>query len=185
MCLLECLNKGATDYYLSKLYGVSCCENDYELISLLVWAYEKSCCSGNKEEILLKLKKLTGQCISCKKCISTLEIYSNDEWYNTQGYIDCLNYEFEQNGFIEEIVNIERFCNNLNIKINYKSLCNKLVVKVKSSRIKCDLVSKIDSNKVCKIVGDINQSNTKEQNTYINMEEKLCDIILETIQNNK
>ncbi|HMT01764.1 MAG TPA: hypothetical protein PKD00_00400 [Burkholderiales bacterium] len=142
-------------------YGISCNTGGLEeYLDLFIWAYNNSCvqetqdCSGgNKCNIENILGKLTKYCKDCRpKFYQENRIEKNEdytEWYESQEYLDCLNVELEQNGYIEPMIDL---CKNLNITITTEAFCKAIVTAIAASKIDCFMTTSIDVINACNLV---------------------------------
>jgi hypothetical protein len=146
------LGKVAMDIYYESTYGIKCKHDISKYLHLFLWAYQNSCidnttrdCSGtplcNLENIL---GKLTKHCKDCKpKRYKKPKIELNTDytdWYNSDEYIDCLNWELINNGYIEPAIDL---CKNLNIEISVEKLCKTIVTYLSVNKIQCELITNV------------------------------------------
>lgn len=135
-------------------------------------------CSTNTdyELIIERVKDLLSNCIECKNYYdNSVIIATNNEWYETQEYIECLIQELEENGYIEYINPIVDLCTNLNIHININQLYNELVTHLAINKINCNLLTNIDTTNVCNTIYSSGLTNNITVNS-------ICDIIVQDIQ---
>ena len=87
--------------------------------------------------------------MNCNKSIEDVSVIDLDnDWYNSQDYIDCLEWQLEHNGYIEPLIDI---CNSLNININHNRLCNHIALTLSQSHISCNIIPTINIESVCNI----------------------------------
>ena len=52
-----------------------------------------------------KIKDMIKNCPNCNKSIEDVSVIDLDnDWYNSQDYIDCLEWQLEHNGYIEPLI---------------------------------------------------------------------------------
>jgi hypothetical protein len=147
------LGKYVMDKTYESLYGIKCKTKvgEYsEYLSLFLWAYKNSCidndtrdCSGtplcNLENIL---GKLTQHCRDCKpkKYKKPITEINGDYscWYSSDEYIDCLNWQLINEGYIEPAIDL---CANLNIEISMEDLCKEIVTYITLNQTPLSLMS--------------------------------------------
>jgi hypothetical protein len=96
-----------------------------------------------------KIKDMIKNCPNCNKSIDDVSVIDLDnDWYNSQDYIDCLEWQLEHNGYIEPLIDI---CNSLNININHNRLCNHIALTLSQSHISCNIIPTINIESVCNI----------------------------------
>ena len=96
-----------------------------------------------------KIKDMIKNCPNCNKSIEDVSVIDLDnDWYNSQDYIDCLEWQLEHNGYIEPLIDI---CNSLNININHNRLCNHIALTLSQSHISCNIIPTINIESVCNI----------------------------------
>ena len=126
--------------------------------------------------IIERVKDLLQNCSDCNNYTPSILYNINDDWYSTQEYIECLQNEFENNGYIEYINPIVDLCTNLNIDINVSKLCQELIVKLNANKISCELISNINATNICNII---------QMDNLLNIDinaNKLCDLVLKDIK---
>ena len=136
--------------YTNEVFGIACGEeNDFELLNLLLWAYNLNC--SDKGKLSLLMSKFTKHCKNCKpKRYKTPKIIFNPDysvWYNSDEYRDCLNLELLQNGYIEEIHN---FCDNISIAITKEELCNDILIALMQENVECGALANVAVLNSCK-----------------------------------
>lgn len=133
-------------------------------------------CSTNTdyELIIERVKDLLSNCIECKNYYdNSVIIATNNEWYETQEYIECLIQELEENGYIEFIHPIVDLCASLNIDLTVNQLCSTLVTQLVANKINCNLIANINTTNVC---------NTLFTNKTTITANNICETIITDIQ---
>lgn len=185
--------------YNNLLYG-SCNPNQKDLmvLQLLLFSLEGNC-KINLDIIYSKIAEIIGYCKPVNKRCLYITIDNDDyaDWYNSQEYLDCLQVELEENGWINPMIDI---CKTLNISINDKALCGLITGVLSSSKIdcnviasinpktlcnlfikeiesiaKCELKEKLETNTVCSVDINLNSINTCVSNTVLEVI-KTCKI---------
>lgn len=126
--------------------------------------------------IIERVKDLLQNCSDCNSYIPSISYTTLDSWYETQEYIECLQNEFEENGYLDYVNPIVNLCTGLNIEIDANKLCQDLIVTLNANKIACDLVSTINVTNICNIIQMDNLLNVDiNANT-------LCDLVLKDIK---
>ncbi|HMT03385.1 MAG TPA: hypothetical protein PKD00_08795 [Burkholderiales bacterium] len=144
------LGEVAMDQYYSATYGLTCKNNIDKYLSLFLWAYQNSCvsntgkdCSGtplcNLENILGKLTKHCKDCKFKKYKKAIIEVNTDYAcWYDSDEYMDCLNWELINNGYIEPAIDL---CQNLEIEISIERLCKEIVTYISMNQIQLNTLN--------------------------------------------
>jgi hypothetical protein len=72
-------------------------------------------------------------------------------WYTSQSYIDCLNQELINSGFISVISPLVDLCASLNIEINQFQLCSNIAIQLSQSAVPCSVIPTINLQTACSI----------------------------------
>ena len=179
-CDVDTYDYNELSAYLTILENLSTEEvsvEDKELgIYIDIGLVDKCSTDTNYELIIERIKDLLSSCIECRNYYdNSINITTNDTWYETQEYIDCLIHELEENGYIEYINPIVDLCTNLNINIDVNQLCNELVTKLSINKINCSLLTNINPTNICNTIYTNNLTNKITINS-------ICDIITQDIQ---
>lgn len=174
--LIDCkLGELATDFLYAKLYAIDSCNEIKSTMNLLI-NYKKilldiiknrhsadnmiysinypticGICEKYIEFVIEKIKDLLKHCINCKGVkLTTLEIVTiNPQWYNTQEYLDCLQIQLEEEGWIEPLIDL---CQNLNIEISFEKLCKDIAVELSLQKVDCMNLSEIQITNAFQII---------------------------------
>jgi len=156
--------------YFEQIYGIRCTENNNEWLHLFLWAYESGCittdtdcnhctCSDCSEclhcNIQANIGKIIKYCKDCKpKKYMTPIVTPNDdytEWYESQEYLDCLQIELEENGWIEPMIDL---CKNLHIDITAEQACKLVAAELAVQQVDCTMLTNIIVTHACNVVVD-------------------------------
>ena len=154
--------------YYENVYGVRCTENNNDWLHLFLWAYESGCIPKDTDckhcncvdcnecahcNIQNNIGKITKYCKDCKpkKYMEPIVIPNSDytDWYNSEEYIDCLNIQLEENGWIEPMIDL---CRNLNINISQAEFCKLLVSSISARELDCFMITDIQVADVCSTI---------------------------------
>ena len=171
------------DKYFSNIYGTKYCDdNNFNLLHTLLWAIALPC--SDKEKLSALIAKLIKHCKNCSpvRYKEPITEYNTDytSWYQSQSYIDCLNQELINSGFISAISPLVDLCATLNIEINHFQLCGNIAIQLSQSAIDCSLVPSINLQTVvnCPLETIINlQATCSSVNPEIELKNN-CDMEL-------
>lgn len=159
----ECaLGNYTLNIYNAKRYGIFCNDDiDLEFLSLLLFA-AKSTCVEDKCNIENTIAKLTKKCKDCRPVrYKTPNIVFNTDytdWYNSQEYLDCLQEQLIDQGWIEPMIDI---CTSLNVEVDIDPLCTGVSIQLSLERVDCLNITSIDIEKACTtFIQNINMDNT-------------------------
>lgn len=147
----ECaLGNNAANIINKLKYGIICKDDtDYNLLELLIFAAKSGCVEDlcNIENTIGKILKYCKDC-KPKRYKEPIITYNTDYtcWYSSQEYLDCLEQQLIDQGWIEPAINI---CNDLNIHIDINSLCSGLGLELSMMKIDCLNITNIDIEKAC------------------------------------
>lgn len=143
----------AISKYNEEIYGIECpaFSTEEQWLDLFLWAYEKqSCITGieasckeggklcNLEQIIGRITKF---CKDCKPKKYNEPIITKNEdyacWYSSEEYLDCLNAQLEEQGYIESYINL---CKDLNpeITVTAQQLCELIVSEIIANGVSID-----------------------------------------------
>ena len=167
--LIDCkLGELGTSLMYEKKYGISDCQNIKLLFSELS-AYKEllldilnnrnsgadiidiinlpmicNMCEYSIEKMIERIKDILMNCVNCKdieyKLLEVLESSFANEWYTTPEYIECLQSELEDNGWIEPLIDL---CQNMNISISAEKLCKAIAIEISATKESCMELSEI------------------------------------------
>ena len=142
------------DKYFSNIYGTKYCgDNNFNLLHTLLWAFNLPC--SDKEKLTSIIAKLLKHCKDCtpERYKEPIIIPNPDytSWYTSQSYIDCLNQELINSGFISVISPLVDLCASLNIEINQFQLCSNIAIQLSQSAVPCSVIPTINLQTVCSI----------------------------------
>ena len=126
--------------------------------------------------IIERVKDILQSCSDCNNYSPSVSYTTLDSWYETQQYIECLQNEFENNGYIDYLNPIVDLCNNLHIDIDANKLCQELIVTLNANKIACSLVSNINATNICNLI---------QMDSMLNIDitaNTLCDLVLKDIK---
>lgn len=167
--LIDCkLGEIGTSLIYEKKYAISDCE-DIKLLFSELSAYREllidilnnrnsgadiidiidlpmlcNICEYSLEKIIERIKDILMNCVNCKGVIYEIikieESSFADTWYNSSEYIDCLQSELEDNGWIDPLVDL---CQNMNISISVEQLCKNIAIEIATTKQSCMELSDI------------------------------------------
>ena len=174
--------------YYNNIYGLACDANNVEWLDLLLWAYDSNCiskdidcnhCAGS-DCIHCTLQSNIGKAVKyCKDCkpkkymepkVTPNPDYT--EWYNSDEYIECLQIQLEESGYIEPMIDL---CTNLNINITQEDACKMIVSHIAAQQVDCFMLTDLHIQQACStIITELNVENlcaTIDSEIYV---ENLC-----------
>lgn len=99
-------------------------------------------CKTYIERIIERIKTLIGFCVNCFNQDYTNLIISEsgtaDDWYASSEYLECLEIELIENGWIDPLVDL---CQNLNIEISVEKLCKAVSIQLALNKISCNMIT--------------------------------------------
>ena len=174
--LIDCkLGELSTELLYEKLYAINGCDeiymtftqlNNYKKMLLDIIKNRRSndilinsinlpticnICEKYIEKVIEKIKDLLRNCINCRGVqYKTLDVVSiNPSWYNTQEYIDCLQIQLIEEGWIDPLIDL---CQNLNIQISLEKLCKSIAVELSIHKVDCMNLSEIQITNAFQII---------------------------------
>lgn len=162
-----------------KLQKVEITDNNVELNNIIKDLQLINNCDIKEKcltNIIERVKDILQNCSDCNNYTPAITYTTLDSWYETQEYIECLQNEFEENGYLDYVNPIINLCTGLNINIDANKLCQDLIVVLNANKIACDLVSTINVTNICNLIQMDNMLNVDiNANT-------LCDLVLKDIK---
>ena len=162
-----------------KLQKVEITDNNVELDNIIKDLQLINNCDIKEKcltNIIERVKDILQNCSDCNNYSPSVSYTTLDSWYETQQYIECLQNEFENNGYIDYLNPIVDLCNNLHIDIDANKLCQELIVTLNANKIACSLVSNINATNICNLI---------QMDSMLNIDitaNTLCDLVLKDIK---
>ena len=119
--------------------------SEEEIIDIINLPMICNMCDITIEKMIERTKDLLHDCLNCKgtilKLIDIEDSSFINEWYISPEYIECLQFELEENGWIDPLVDL---CQNLNITISAEKLCKDIAIQLATIKVECMTISEIN-----------------------------------------